>query len=105
MKLTETRAKEAVKAGVGFLNRTQGARWPSRIDTNVLDMGSCINCVIGQLYGYYGQGMRELGLYEVGFSSRYGFNWHAGYGNTNDRALRLLTRLWKKKIQQLQGAA
>lgn len=63
---------QRVKRGVIFLNINHPG-WDEEIDLNDLNLQSSCNCVLGQLYGTYANGMRKNGLWatdtiEKGFS-------------------------------------
>jgi hypothetical protein len=80
--------------------------WERRVDLRTLDLSSCTECVVGQLYGAQETdfvqggnqtlltGYRALG---VDVPERYGFaltfkNWRVTYGG--------LTRAWKRQIKR-----
>jgi hypothetical protein len=51
----------AVKKGVYLLDE-QFPEWRQKIDLDSLELSSGHCCVLGQLYGYYSWGQRQLGL-------------------------------------------
>lgn len=51
----------AVKRGIKFLDENV-PDWHDRVDVQKLDLGSCQECILGQLYGSFDDGYRELGL-------------------------------------------
>jgi hypothetical protein len=63
-----------VREGVRLLDE-QNPGWDSRIDLARLDMRQCGNCILGQLYGEYDQGLNKLCLMSASdvFVARYGF--------------------------------
>lgn len=70
--------------------------WWERIDLEQLQLSSCIRCVLGQLFGIYGQGIRELGdsIRLVADAIRHGlFVFDAADYEP-------LTAAWKQLIQQ-----
>ena len=92
---------ELVRAGVALLDR-QRPLWWRRIDRERLQMGSCLRCVLGQLWGSYPFALKALGLdHEQAW--RYGFNVPSGRDgaelNTLGQINRELARLWLEQIQ------
>lgn len=61
-------AIECVAAGALQLDE-QKPKWEDRIDTNMLHMNSCMNCILGQLYRHYeiGCGVLNIDPEEHGF--------------------------------------
>jgi len=54
-------AAETATRGAQLLDKRVPG-WAQRINLPALDMNSCNDCVLGQLYGDYGVGVDELGL-------------------------------------------
>lgn len=54
--------EENVRRGVALLDEKGVPDWRQKVDTRQLDMNSHYKCVLGQIYGSYGQGLLELGL-------------------------------------------
>jgi hypothetical protein len=50
---------DAARAGAEFLDE-EYPDWQTMIDLNDLDMNDCTHCILGQMYGYYGDGLRAL---------------------------------------------
>lgn len=50
-----------VAAGATLLDAERPG-WAGRIDVDQLQMGSCVRCVLGQLYGEYSDGCEALGF-------------------------------------------
>lgn len=59
-------AAEAAARGASFLDG-EVPNWshPNRIDLDALRLASCKRCVLGQLFGEYGEGVDDLGLSET----------------------------------------
>ena len=54
-------ARWGASQGAQFLDqRVPG--WFHRIDVNRLDIGNGRECVLGQLYGFYDTGLKQLGI-------------------------------------------
>lgn len=53
--------KENVLRGIELLDR-QVPGWRDRIDWDRLEMDSCYDCILGQLFDFYCTGLDELGL-------------------------------------------
>lgn len=98
--LSEEHLKDYVSAGAELLDRKR-PDWFLHIIA--LDMGSLTRCVLGQLYGSYDQGCRELELEdELDEATRYGFTLY-GIGDWLDKNRPLLwtslKNLWLDQIQ------
>lgn len=59
--MTATDARDTVRRGAAFLDATSPG-WAERIDPRRLDMGSCDECILGQLYGDYLDGLARIGF-------------------------------------------
>ncbi len=98
-----------VSNGIALLLRKRvGKRKLRSINTDTLDIGECFECVLGQLYGFYGTGRDELGLdaqtaFEHGFAGKglsddeRPYNWIPKYVND----CRTLEREWIKQLGEL----
>ena len=65
--------------------------WEHEIDLRRLDLGSWCDCVVGQLFGDYSDGLGALGIHYWGIS--HGFSSGSGmYAG--------LTRAWKRLIRE-----
>jgi hypothetical protein len=107
---------ERVQAGIALLDEKGPADWRERIDFATLNLQSRRNCVLGQIYGYYNDGLRELGVTQFDFDdfpgAPYGFMLEKEYfdyledmeadytegGNTLDAAFRELSAAWKAAL-------
>jgi hypothetical protein len=63
--------KERVERGAKLLDEHRPG-WELKIDLQALDLSSCDRCVLGQIYGSYGDGYDLLGLTDE--TSPYGFD-------------------------------
>lgn len=64
-------AQQAVANGVLILDDYFGPGWRENIDTATLDLDSLRDCILGQLFGHYCDGLAMLGNpqpHETGFS-------------------------------------
>lgn len=52
-----------VKRGIALLEEKYGHDWYMMIDLDRLKLSSSTRCVLGQIYGDFGQGKEALGLY------------------------------------------
>lgn len=90
---TQEQARKRVAAGVAFLDK-KSPGWRKKIDLRYFNVASGQQCVLGQLHGSYGNGIRALGLKARLFREkdtvRYGFT---SMGGPSD--FRLLTEEWK----------
>lgn len=63
-----------VQNGIAKLNAVHGTNWADKIDVTKLDLSDSDTCVLGQVYGAYVDGLRELGLSVYGMDAQnYGF--------------------------------
>ena len=58
-RLTLKEARERVARGVKLLNEKKPG-WKKKIDRERLDMSSCEDCILGQLFGSYRDGLYIL---------------------------------------------
>lgn len=63
-------ATQRVKEGAALLDQSK-PDWFTKIDPSHLHMDSCAACVLGQVYGEYGQGILIL---DIGPGGLYGFD-------------------------------
>ena len=82
-------AEARVRKGIDLLDRKIPG-WRIQIDFDALDIGWSSKCVMGQLFGDFGDGIRELGLADIG-GYEFGF---ASYGGRE--GFRDLTDKWKE---------
>jgi hypothetical protein len=54
-------AKRRVARGAAFLDKRYPG-WQDQVDLTRLDIDSCYQCVLGQLYGSFTQGSNSLGI-------------------------------------------
>ena len=90
-----------VRAGMQFLDRVEPG-WRSRVNPETLDLARCDRCVLGQLYGSYGQGTSRhaLTLAEVidyGFQTSAVFD-TSGTWPTFEAGCRPLTAEWRRQL-------
>lgn len=84
---------ERVSAGLDFLDReTPG--WDKDIDLDALRLSSCEQCVLGQLYGTWGDGLDFLDLHDDS-AARLGFQLYEGEANLYG----VLTAAWLTAIR------
>ena len=104
MATTNAVLRKRVERGATLLDAEQPG-WCKRIDLVTLDMGDTEQCVLGQMYGHYSDGVDALGLglreYAGVYTkaSTHGFDHdHAFPGETDDQYPRLLP-LWREAIE------
>ncbi len=104
---------ERVEAGAAFLNVVHPG-WFKKIDVEILDLGDACKCVLGELYGGYGDGRDELGLADSSYTEGSGQAWIKGNGKVAKTEVlgfyidddevdhySILTKLWVAKIKKL----
>lgn len=97
----EERVKKRVKNGATLLD-SHIPGWRNKINLDILDIGSCFNCIVGQIFGGYCEGLEIL--FDIGTEDQqimFGFegeiDYHEGYSYRGfDR--KLLTECWKQYI-------
>lgn len=90
---------ERVLAGLDFLDRAVPG-WDKKINLYKLDLSSCIRCVLGQLFGSYGDGEDALELTSWD-CVRLGFDRHCGEPAVVHNEL---TSAWLDAIRVRRGA-
>lgn len=86
-----------IDRGIRLLDAEVGPGWEDTISLVWLDMAYKQECVLGQIYGSYDQGRKQLGLGGVG-SCRHGFEAY------HRRGFPELTAQWKDAIRSLRSA-
>lgn len=90
--MSRSRFSEAVQAGMEILDENTPG-WESRIDPEILNLGSCQFCILGQIYGDYNKGKHEL---RIDDGPDFGFDAEGG----SDRHYALLTHAWLRVIKK-----
>lgn len=95
--------RERAEAGAARLSlRTAGvARWWEYIHLGSLNVGSCHDCVLGQVYGSFSLGLEQLGLDDLG-AMALGFSTHWDEGDAEDRQL---AAAWEDLVLAAREAA
>ena len=84
----EERVEKAVQKGIDLLDQKGPKNWRERIDLDTFDIGSLNNCVLGQVYGSWHDGMNALfpstvtGRSDV--AAHYGFDGVGFYAELQD---------------------
>jgi len=84
---------EDVMRGVAWLDE-QRPGWEDKIDLDRLRLGSCLDCVIGQLFGDY-EALRDNFIMDIETRRKLGFTIHSW----NDEKWNELTETWKQVIR------
>lgn len=90
-----------VKRGVQLLNR-EVTDWYDLINLDLLDILHGDQCVLGQLFGDYVDGLRELGL-TAKESNAHGFCFGYDLANYSYAGWADLTEQWKSAIRELRS--
>lgn len=95
-----------VKAGAAFLNVVK-PNWLKRINLKKLDLASSSVCILGEVYGDYGEATEKLGL-ENEMAQKLGFVETTGEGEISEEdypqlipKYKALTNAWKNFIKRL----
>lgn len=92
--------------GIALLNERLDPDWVSEINLDTLDIADATDCVLGQLYGWYGTGLDELDLlkYDVPVwrePHEYGFSvcdWR-----NPDLEVQALNAAWREGVTRLRA--
>ena len=94
--------EKQIQAGVTLLD-AKNPGWESEIDLGRLNLRSDVNCVLGQLYGYFQKGKDALGL-KITFDAVNRADWteidNHGFHQPTIADTEILTEEWKKFISQ-----
>lgn len=77
--------------------------WAKGINENILDLRSGLDCVLGQVFGNYGKGLRQLNLDSFFGPVRHGF--HVSILPGKQKAARRQKVAWIPLIQERKAAA
>lgn len=95
---TKAELQEHVARGTALLDARKPG-WAFHIDLVTLDMTSCYQCVLGQLYGRYSEGLERLDILDEG-------DWQHGFDAKTGTARRDVTeqiaeinRLWRDLVE------
>jgi hypothetical protein len=80
---------ERAKQGAALLDEVADPDWREQLDLATLNMQNCEECVLGQLYGDYGEGLAvvELSEYDA-----------AEFGFTTNGSWTWLNKAWRKLL-------
>lgn len=93
--------REKVKRGVRLLDK-KIPNWRSKIDSETIDMAGIMNCVLGQLYGNYQNGLIKLFGRDTDFETRRLQGIAHGFQLTDEehQNYALLDHLWKVELNK-----
>lgn len=101
--------KEAAHRGAQFLDNVLPEGWFREIKVDRIELNSCIDCILGQLFGGYSAGLTALEADMMAAETEdyyppefFGF---VGGSTDNDYAWSTLTREWRKLIAERQGVS
>lgn len=89
---TPTAIDDRVLVGITVLDEKHPT-WRDHVDVDIFDITSCYLCVLGQVYGDYFEGLRQLAPdnRRMSWAAANGFT---AYSNEWD----LLTEAWKRQL-------
>lgn len=87
-----------VKRGMALLEEKYGPEWASKVDLDILDLGSSSSCVLGQVYGDWSEGVEALGLNTDGGDLD---DSHFGFDSQGDETYAELGRVWVRELRAL----
>lgn len=92
--------KDRVERGADLLDETE-PKWFKRVNMNNLRMGSCTQCVLGQVAGHYFHGIRYLLHIETNEAIEHGFELDDHYNDiaSSEMYYTHLDELWLKEIK------
>lgn len=88
---------ENVQAGANLLD-SHDPEWFEKVNIDTLHMGSCIDCVLGQLYEGYCEGLNKINVNAFESSPE---DYQYGFDDPKRRYAEL-TNEWIKEIQKRQ---
>jgi hypothetical protein len=94
----------AVDRGAELLDRQPGPGWAHKVDVETLDVSEGYLCVLGQVFGSFTDGLRELELGSLFNNEAGDYGFDAPSGGDFDAACEELTLLWRNKINERQGS-
>jgi hypothetical protein len=87
-----------VRAGIQLLDTHPAADgWRNKFDPNTLEIQNCYHCVLGQVFGGYGEGLDILGI--RGKQVNYGFTL-TGVPYTLGGGSEMLEQTWKMLVAE-----
>lgn len=91
--------QKRVKRGIKFLDKELGRKkWAKKIKLNKLNLGNAATCVIGEIYGDYGDGLDTLNKSKA-WGRNNGFNLPVvASAASKDDEFRVLTRIWREML-------
>lgn len=99
--MNERKLRQAVDQGARLLDLKRPG-WARIIDLDRLDISSCWNCILGQVYGAFGTGEVRLGLGygddDIGLPMQYGFESVSILQANQQEDYRRLRALWREEI-------
>lgn len=89
-----------VRRGHKLLLKMLGEGYWKKINMSTLDMGNASSCILGQLFGFYSDGLVAVGLPNMGsrFAQRaasYGFYYDMPKGIDYQNLAEVWTEIWK----------
>jgi hypothetical protein len=97
MKYSDYKPRECVAQGIELLDSIN-PYWDEQIELDILDIGDCNRCILGQLYNHFLHGMGKIAKYinSAFRPDEYGFNIPAQFGDleTRERAYLDLKIAW-----------
>ncbi len=87
--------KENVLRGVALLDE-EVPDWREKINSNELDMDKYGWCILGQLFGFYDIGLRQLKIASRAKSIEYGFD--ARTQSERSKKWNELAQLWREQL-------
>jgi hypothetical protein len=92
--------EQRVELGAALLTKHFGhAGWKQKIDLDRLNIAGDDSCIIGQLFGDYGDGLTTVGAWPADARQRYGFTGNFD-GATANHAL---TAIWKAYLGEMSA--
>jgi len=86
--------RDRVRNGIKFLNKTRPG-WRQELNAQQLEMNSCTQCVLGQIYGNYHEAIQRLNIRRP---TLLGFQALQNTGYTRDFYDRLATA-WRNELR------
>lgn len=99
----DRRTRRSVLEGIELLKKVHGEDWVDRIDLDSLDLMNGDRCVLGQLYGNYERGCKELSIESK--DGLYGFSFRGLRDEDDERPhdWAMLNAAWFQELAEEMG--
>lgn len=103
--ITKHELMRRARIGAEYLDATRPG-WAGEINLDELDMGSCWDCVIGQIFGDYSEAIDEFAPHDMdifdvtGWAKEHGFDVSCLLSIPPDEQLVVLNAAWAAEVER-----